>query len=58
MQFYKGMKGGARTTFMLTPSENSPDSDSSTDEDPHLRMQCGLFITLVRFLVNHFFLKC
>ncbi len=52
------MKGGARTTFMLTPSANSPDSDSSTDEDPHLRKHCGLFITLVRFLVNRFFLKC
>jgi hypothetical protein len=52
------MKGGARTTFMLTPSTNSSDSDSSTDEDPHLRKHCGLFITLVRFLVNRFFLNC
>lgn len=52
------MKGEARISFMLTPLANSSDSDSSTDEDPHLRKYCGLFIILVRFLVNRFFLKC
>ena len=52
------MNGGTRTTFMLTSSTNSPDSDSSTDEDPHLRKYFGLFITIVGFLANCFFLNC
>lgn len=52
------MKGGARTSFMLTPLANSSDSDSSTDEDPHLRKHCDLLITFFGILVNRFFLKC